>query len=103
MCVGSEAESARIVVGDIVTEVNGHDCRKGVGISRIMELKTLIQQTSVEQEETTVRNYGTRIWTDLLVNGLQDGVWEKIKEKQVELESDDSEDVSNLVSLCSCY
>lgn len=38
----------------MVTEVNGHDCRKGVGISRIMELKTLIQQTSIEQEETTV-------------------------------------------------
>ncbi len=51
---GSEAESARIVVGDIVTEVNKHDCRKGVGISRIMELKTLIQQASFEQEDTTV-------------------------------------------------
>ncbi len=41
-------------MGDFVTEVNGHDCRKAVGISRIMELKTLIQQTSIEQEETTV-------------------------------------------------
>ncbi len=51
---GSEAESARIIVGDFVTEVNGHDCRKGVGISRVMELKTLIQQTSIEQEESTV-------------------------------------------------
>ncbi len=51
---GSEAESARIIVGDFVTEVNGHDCRKGVGISRVMELKTLIQQTSIEKEESTV-------------------------------------------------
>jgi len=49
--IGSEAESARIMVGDIVTEVNGHDCRKGVGISRIMELKSLIQQSAPEQTE----------------------------------------------------
>lgn len=51
---GSEAESARIMMGDIVTEVNGQDCRKGVEISQIMELKTLIQQTSVKQEEPNI-------------------------------------------------
>ena len=51
---GSEAESARIMVGDIVTEVNGHDCRKGVGISQIMELKSLIQQTPSDHDDASV-------------------------------------------------
>ena len=42
------------MVGDIVTEVNGHDCLKGVGISRIMELKSLIQQSSIDAGEEDV-------------------------------------------------
>lgn len=52
--IGSEAESARIMVGDIVTEVNGHDCLKGVGISRIMGFKSLIQQSSIDAGEEHV-------------------------------------------------
>ena len=42
------------MVGDIVTEVNGHDCRKGVGISQIMELKSLIQQTPSDHDDASV-------------------------------------------------
>ena len=44
---GGMAELAGVEVGDAVMEVNGQSCTEGVEISKIMELKMLLQHTAV--------------------------------------------------------
>ncbi len=40
-------------VGDKVLEVNGQDCRKGIKVTKLMELKMLIQQVMVKGASQT--------------------------------------------------
>lgn len=49
---GGQAELAGIKVGEVILEVNGLNCRRKVDISRLMELKMLVQQTRLEGEQT---------------------------------------------------
>ncbi len=41
-------------VGDEVLEVNGQDCSKGIEVTKLMELKMLIQQVAVGKASSTV-------------------------------------------------
>lgn len=56
---GGIAESAGIRRGDTILDINGLNCRKRVDVSRLMELKVLVQQVSggrdVSQDHIDVR------------------------------------------------
>lgn len=51
---GGEAELAGVQVGDKVLEVNGQDCSKGMDVTKLMELKMLVQQVMVKGENPMV-------------------------------------------------
>lgn len=46
---GSQAEEVGLRLGDVILEVNGLNCRKKVDITRLMELKMLVQQSPAER------------------------------------------------------
>lgn len=49
---GGQAEKAGVAVGDVILDVNGLNCKKKVEITRLMELKMLIQQQDLAGDNT---------------------------------------------------